>query len=79
MTAKTSIYDQIRAKRATETPIWERKWLTVEEAASYAGIGINKLRELIAKRNCPFVIWDSGKWYIVRVKLEKYLDAQFRI
>ena len=29
-----------------EEPIWERKWLTIEEAAAYSGIGRTKLREL---------------------------------
>ena len=28
-----------------EEPIWERKWLTIEEAAAYSGIGRTKLRE----------------------------------
>ena len=25
-----------------ETPIWERKWLTIEEASAYSGIGRGK-------------------------------------
>lgn len=25
-----------------EEPIWERKWLTIEEAAAYSGIGRTK-------------------------------------
>ena len=28
-----------------EVPIWEKTNLTLEEAAAYSGIGINKLRE----------------------------------
>ena len=30
-----------------EVPIWEKSNLTLEEAAAYSGIGINKLREII--------------------------------
>ena len=29
-----------------EIPIWEKSNLTLEEAAAYSGIGINKLRKL---------------------------------
>ena len=29
-----------------EVPIWEKSNLTLEEAAAYSGIGINKLRTL---------------------------------
>lgn len=29
-----------------DVPIWEKKWLNIEEAAAYSGIGQIKLREL---------------------------------
>ena len=29
-----------------DVPIWEKSNLTLEEAAAYSGIGINKLREI---------------------------------
>lgn len=29
-----------------QIPIWEKSNLTLEEAAAYSGIGINKLRQL---------------------------------
>lgn len=32
-----------------EVPIWEKSNLTLEEAAAYSGIGINKLRGAIPK------------------------------
>lgn len=31
-----------------EVPIWEKSNLTVEEAAAYTGIGINKIREMLS-------------------------------
>ena len=46
-----------------EEPIWERKWLTIEEAAAC----------------CPFAIWIGNKIHIVRERLDKYIDKQFRI
>ena len=62
-----------------ETPIWEKKWLTLEEAAAYSGIGRNKLRELSQQKNCPFAVWLGGKLYIVREKLDYFTDKQFKI
>ena len=40
-----------------EVPIWEKSNLTLEEAAAYSGIGINKLRDLTSEQNCQFVLW----------------------
>ncbi len=34
-----------------EIPIWEKSNLTLEEAAAYSGIGINKLREITNEDN----------------------------
>ena len=62
-----------------EEPIWERKWLTIEEAAAYSGIGRTKLRELSNQAGCPFAIWIGNKIHIVRKRLDKYIDKQFRI
>lgn len=62
-----------------ETPIWEKKCLTLEEAAAYSGIGRNKLRELSQQKNCPFAVWLGGKLYIVREKLDYFTDKQFKI
>lgn len=33
-----------------EIPIWEKATLTLEEAAAYSGIGINRLRDLTKRR-----------------------------
>ena len=38
-----------------EVPIWEKSNLTLEEAAAYSGIGINKLRTLTDNEHCQFV------------------------
>ena len=40
-----------------EVPIWEKSNLTLEEAAAYSGIGINKLRKMTDEQNCQFVLW----------------------
>ena len=65
------------AVKENDVPIWEKKWLTLEEAAAYSGIGRNKLRELSQQKNCPFAVWLGGKLYIVREKLDYFTDKQF--
>ena len=67
------------AVRENDVPIWEKKCLTLEEAAAYSGIGRNKLRELSQQKNCPFAIWLGGKVYIIREKLDDFTDKQFKI
>ena len=57
-----------------EIPFWEKSNLTVEEAASYFSIGINKIREISDNDNCDFVLW-----LIKRVKFEKFLENQYSI
>lgn len=60
-------------------PIWEKINLTVQEAAEYSGIGINRIKELSNNENCPFVLWVGNKRLIKRKKFETYLDSQFSI
>lgn len=56
-----------------EVPIWEKYCLTLDEAAAYFGIGINKLREMADEPNCQFVIFNGSKRLIKRRKLEESL------
>lgn len=49
-----------------EVPIWEKSNLTLEEAAAYSGIGINKLRKLSDAESCEFVLWIGSKRLIKR-------------
>ena len=56
-----------------EVPIWEKDCLTLDEAAAYFGIGINKLREMTDEPNCQFVIFNGSKRLIKRRKLEENL------
>ena len=54
-------------------PLWEKSNLTLEEAAAYSGIGINKLRTLSDDENCPFVLWVGNKRLLKRKKLDEFL------
>ena len=55
-----------------EVPIWEKTNLTLEEAAAYSGIGINKLREITNNDRCDFVLWVGTKRLIKRKQLDKF-------
>lgn len=60
-------------------PIWEKSNLTVEEAAAYTGIGMNKIRELSNDDHCPFVLWVGNKRLIKRKKFDEYVEKQYSI
>lgn len=62
-----------------EIPIWEKSNLTLEEAAAYSGIGINKLRKLTESEQCSFVLWNGTKRLIKRRKLDEYIDRMYSI
>lgn len=62
-----------------EVPIWEKSNLTLEEAAAYSGVGINKLRKLSDSESCPFVLWIGTKRLLKRKKLDEYLERMFSI
>lgn len=57
-----------------EIPIWEKSLLTLEEAAAYSGIGINKLRELTNGKECSLVLWVGKKRLIKRKMFDRYLE-----
>lgn len=60
-------------------PICQKALLTLEEAASYTGIGVNKLRELSNNKDCDFVLWNGSRRLFKREKLDAYLNAVFSI
>ena len=62
-----------------EVPIWEKTNFTLEEAAAYCGIGVNRLRKISDKENCPFVLWIGTKRLIKRKKLDEYLEKAYSV
>ena len=62
-----------------EVPIWEKSNLTLEEAAIYFNIGINKLRKLSDDESCKFVLWCGSKRLIKRKMLDAYLEKAYSI
>lgn len=62
-----------------EVPVWEKSNLTLEEAAAYFNIGVNKLCTLTDDKNCTFVLWVGTKRLIKKAALENYLNKQYSI
>lgn len=60
-------------------PIWEKSNLTLEEAAAYSGIGINKIRKLTNDERCEFVLWIGSKRLVKRKKFDEYLEKVYSI
>lgn len=56
-------------------PIYHKQNLTLEEAAEYSNIGINRLTMLITKPNCNFVLHVGKKRLIKREQFDKFIAS----
>lgn len=61
-------------QRKINVPVWEKSNLTLEEAAAYSGIGINKIREITNAPGCPFVLWIGSKRLIKRRLFDAHIE-----
>lgn len=60
-------------------PIEKKALLTLEQAAAYTGIGINKLREMSNYENCDYVLYNGNRRMFKREKLVEYLNSAYSI
>lgn len=61
-------------------PVWEKSNLTLEEAAAYFNIGLNKLRDITNSKACePCTLFVGNKRLIKRKLFEKYLMGVYSI
>ena len=60
-------------------PIWQKSYLTLDEAAAYTGIGINKLRDMSNEETCEYVLWVGNRRLLKRRKLDEYLDKAYSV
>ena len=58
-------------KNIKDVAIADKALLTLEEAAKYFNIGINKLRIMTNEENCPYVVWNGSKRLIKRKPFEE--------
>ena len=63
----------------TEMPIHQKCLLTLEEAAEYTGLGVNKLRSISNEEDCTFVLWNGKKRMFKRTRLDAYLNEAYSI
>ena len=66
-------------KEKISVPVWEKMNLTIEEAAAYSNIGINKIDDMAKSPGCPFVLYIGRKKLIKRKEFEKYIEKTIEI
>ena len=62
-----------------ELPLESKPLLTLREASTYIGIGINKLRDMSNERNCDFVLFVGRKRMFKREALVKFLENAYSV
>ena len=62
-----------------EIPIWQKSNLSLEEAAAYSGIGVNKLRDMTNDESCIFVLWVGNIRLINRRLFDLFIEHAYSI
>lgn len=62
-----------------EVPIKDKIALTIEEAAAYSNIGINRIDSLARQPGCPFVLYVGRKKLIKREAFERFIRNAIEI
>lgn len=57
-----------------KVPIYQKQNLTLEEAAEYSNIGINRLTMLIKEPTCNFVLYVGNKSLIKRKLFDEFIE-----
>ena len=66
-------------KPRENVPINLKVTLTIQEAANYSNIGINKINSLLKAPNCPFVLFVGNKKLVKRKEFEEYISKRLNI
>ena len=62
------------AMKKDNLPVSEKYTLSINEAAQYFGIGINKMRRLAEENLGVFAVYSGNRYLIIRCKYEEYLQ-----
>ena len=62
-----------------EVPVWQKKLLTIEEAAVVYNIGTAKLYELTNDDRCKFVLYVGTKRLIKVKEMDAFISTQYSI
>ena len=57
-----------------KVPIYQKQNLTLEEAAEYSNIGINRFTMLIKEPTCNFVLYVGNKRLIKRKLFDEFIE-----
>lgn len=57
-----------------KVPIYQKQNLTLEEAAEYSNVGINRLTMLIKEPTCNFVLYVGNKRLIKRKLFDEFIE-----
>lgn len=68
----------VKAFNDGEIPFCFKALLTVEETAHYTGIGLNKLRVILAD-NPELSLWNGNRRMVKREKFEKFLENTYTL
>ena len=66
-------------RKKPEVSIWQKSMLTLEEAAAYSGVGINKIQEITNRKECKFVLFVGTRRLIKRRLFDEYLENTYAI
>lgn len=70
----------INMKESPKVEIKDKILLTVEEAAAYSNIGINKIRNIINEPSCSFVVYIGKRNRLIKRKeFERYLEKVIQV
>jgi hypothetical protein len=59
-----------------QVPIHQKYVLSIDEAALYFHIGVNRLRKLVSEhKNADWVLWNQTHALIKRARFEKFIDS----
>ena len=66
-------------KEKYRIPTENKYVLTVEEAAEYTHIGINRIRKMLMEPRCSFVLYVGKKKLVKRKEFEKFIESRIEI
>lgn len=65
--------------KTLEMPFWLKLNLTIQEAAAYSNIGINRIENLLKQPKCDFVLYVGNKKLVKRKEFEQYISKSLEI
>lgn len=71
--------DNLPEKQQEHVPIAQKVTLTIQEAAEYSNIGINRIDNLLKNPRCPFVLYVGRKKLVKRKEFEKFISESIEI